>query len=148
MNFRKTIKILPFLIPWFLSSLLIKSNPSYYLNLNLPIFAPIPIIFAIIWPILYLLISYSIYNTFKKSTTNYKIYLTINYLANQLYTFCFFILKDNFLSLTDTIIVLISSLYLYQETKLLNSKYTIYLIPYTLWNLFVFILMFCIFITN
>ncbi len=148
MNFKKLLKILLFTLPWFVSSLLFKVDTNYYLNLNLPIFAPPPILFAIIWPILYLLITYSIYHTYPESTSNYKIYLLINYLSNQLYTFCFFTLKDNFLALTDTIIVLISSLYLYQETKILKPKYKFYLIPYIIWNLFALILSFSIFIMN
>lgn len=148
MNFKNFLSYLTYLLPWFLSNLLFPIDTNYYQSLNLPFFSPAPIVFAIIWPILYILISISIYNTYEESTTNYKIYLVINYLANQLYTFCFFILKDNFLALVDTIIVLISSLYLYLETKSLKPKYTKYLIPYIIWSLFALILSFSIFIMN
>lgn len=148
MYFKKFLKYLTYLLPWFISALLFKSDSSYYYSLNLPFFAPPPFIFGIVWPILYILITISIYNTYKDSTTNYKIYLIINYLSNQLYSFCFFTLKDNFLSLVDTIIVLISSLYLYVETKTINQKYSKYLIPYIIWNIFALILIFTIFIMN
>lgn len=148
MYFKIFFKYLTFLLPWFISVLLFKSDSSYYYSLNLPFFAPPPFIFGIIWPILYILITISIYNNYKDSTTNYKIYLVINYLANQLYSFCFFTLQDNFLSLVDTIIVLISSLYLYVETKTINQKYSKYLIPYIIWNIFALILIFTIFIIN
>lgn len=148
MYFRKFISYLTFLLPWFLSGILFRSDSAYYFSLNLPFFAPPPIIFAIVWPILYLLIAYSVWKTFFCSTTNYKIYLVINYVANQLFTFCFFVLKDNFLALVDVIIVLISSLYLYVETKILNKKYAFYLIPYVIWNIFAFILIFTIFVMN
>lgn len=148
MKLRKFLSYLTFLFPWFLSGLFFKIDTSYYLNLNLPIFAPKPIIFGIVWPILYILIAYSIYKTFSNSNSTYKIYLVINYFANQLFTFCFFSLKNNFLALVDVIIVLISSLYLYVETKELNYKDAKYLIPYIIWNIFAFILIFTIYVIN
>ena len=148
MNYKKIIKYLLFLLPWFLSSIFTKIDTNYYNTINKPFFAPPPIIFPIVWTILYILISYSIYKIWNKSNNNYKIYLVINYIANQLYTFCFFIAKDNFLALTDTLIVLISSLYLYIETKYINEKYSKYLIPYIIWNIFALILSFSIFLLN
>lgn len=148
MKFKNFLIYLAFLLPWFLTNLLFKTDVVYYRNLNLPWFAPPPIIFAIIWPILYLLISYSVYKTFSKSTTNYKIYLVINYLANQLFSFSFFILKNNFLALVDVIIVLISSMYLYVETKLIDGDNKRFLIPYIIWNVFALLLIFTIFIMN
>ena len=148
MKFKIFFKYLAFLLPWFLSALLFKNDSTYYYSLNLPLFAPPPVIFAIVWPILYILIAYSVYKTIPKSTSNYKIYLVINYLANQLFSFCFFTLKNNFLALVDVIIVLISSLYLYVETKLIDDDNKWYLIPYIIWNIFALILIFTIFIIN
>lgn len=148
MYFRKFLSYLTFLLPWFLSGILFKVDTTYYLSLNLPFFAPPPIIFGIVWPILYLLIAYSVWKTFSQSTTNYKIYLVINYVANQLFTFCFFTIQNTFLALADVIIVLISSMYLYVETKMLNHNYAKYLVPYIIWNIFAFILTFTIFVMN
>ena len=148
MKFKKFLVYLIFLIPWFLSALIFKVDTSYYFSLNLPWFAPPPIVFGIVWPILYALIAYTVYKTFPNSTSNYKIYLVINYVANQLYTFCFFTLQNNFLGLVDAIIVLISSLYLYVETKMLQGNISKYLIPYVIWNIFALILSFTIFIMN
>lgn len=148
MKFKKFLVYLLFLLPWFISNLLFKIDTAYYQSLDRPWFAPPPIIFGIVWPILYALIAYSVYKTWSNSNSNYKIYLVINYIANQLYTLFFFVLKNNFLSLVDTIIILISSLYLYIETKNLNKEKEKYLIPYILWNIFALILVFTIFITN
>lgn len=147
-QFKKFVYYLVFLLPWFLSGILFHGDASYYYSLDLPNFAPNPIVFAIIWPILYLLIAYSVSHVYKESTTNYKIYLVINYLSNQLFTFCFFTLKDNFLALVDVIIVLISSMYLYVETKILRKNDSLYLIPYMIWNFLALILMFTIFVIN
>ena len=148
MRFKKFLVYLLFLLPWFISNLIFKVDTAYYQSLNKPWFAPPPIVFGIVWPILYALIAYSIYKTWSNSNSNYKIYLVINYIANQLYTFVFFVLKNNFLSLVDTIIILISSLYLYVETKNLNKGKEKYLIPYIIWNIFALILVFTIFIIN
>lgn len=148
MRFKKFLVYLLFLLPWFISNLIFKVDTAYYQSLDRPWFAPPPIIFGIVWPILYALIAYSVYKTWSNSTSNYKIYLVINYIANQLYTLFFFVLKNNFLSLVDTIIILISSLYLYLETKNLNKDKAKYLIPYIIWNIFALILVFTIFITN
>ncbi len=147
-NKKNILTYLICLLPWFIGSILFKIDTTYYKNLNLPFFAPSPIIFPIIWTLLYLLISFSIYKTKEEKTTNYSIYLTINYLSNQLFTFFFFIIKNNFLALIDTLIVFLSSIYLYQETKKINKNNTKYLIPYLIWNLFALILITTIYIIN
>lgn len=146
--FKKFLVYLLFLLPWFISGIIFKTDSSYYYSLNLPFFAPPPIIFGIVWPILYLLISYSIYKTWDNSTSNYKIYLIINYIANQLFTFCFFTLMNNFLAFVDVLIILISSLYLFLETKAINKDNSKYLIPYIIWNIFALVLVFTTFIMN
>lgn len=148
MKFKKFLVYLLFLLPWFISGIIFKIDTVYYLSLNRPWFAPPPIVFGIVWPILYILIAYSVYKTWPNSTSNYKIYLVINYITNQLFTWTFFIVKNNFLALVDTIIILISSLYLYVETKAINKGKENYLIPYIIWNIFALVLVFTIFLTN
>lgn len=148
MNIQKIFSILLYLLPWFISSIIFKIDINFYNNLNLPVFAPPPIIFAIIWPILYILISISVYKVINKSSSNYTLALIINYLSNQLFTFFFFILKNNFLSLLDTITILISSIFLYKETKKIDKKSSNYLIPYILWNIFASILIYFTSIMN
>lgn len=148
MNYKNIIKYLLCLLPWFISSIIFKIDTNYYQTLSLPFFAPPTIIFPIVWTIIYILISISIYIVINNSTNNYKLYLLINYISNQLYTFCFFTIKNNFLSLIDCLIVLISSIYLYRETKSINIKSSKYLIPYIVWNIFATILSLAIFIMN
>ena len=148
MNFKKIIKYLLITLPWFLSSIIFKIDTNYYKTLNLPIFAPPSYIFPIIWTILFILIGISIYQTISKSNSTYKIYLTINYLSNQFFTLCFFTIKNNFLSFVDCLIVLISSMYLYIETKDINKNAAKYLIPYIIWNIYATILSFSILCLN
>ncbi len=148
MNFKKIGLYLLYLLPWFLSSILIRNDTSYYNSLNKPFFAPAPFLFGIIWPILYILISYSIYKIYKESDKTYKRNLIINYISNQLFTFFFFYLKNNFLSLIDTIIILVSSILLYRNTKEIDKKYSKYFIPYIIWNIYALILIMTIFAMN
>ena len=148
MNIKNILKFILYLLPWFISSIIFKIDTNYYLNLNKPFFAPPPIIFAIIWPILYLLITISVYKTLNKSNNKYKTNLLLNYISNQLFTLFFFTLKNTALSLINTTIILISSIILYQETSKIDNKNSKYLIPYILWNQFATILIFFIYIMN
>lgn len=148
MKFKKFFSYLLFLLPWFISSILFRVDKNYYLSLRLPFFAPSPIIFAIVWPILYILIAYSIYKTYKDRNNVYTISLIFNYIFNQLYTFFFFVLKNNFLGLIDSIIVLVTSIVLFIEIKKIDKNKSYFLIPYILWNIFAFILSISIIILN
>lgn len=138
---KKVFKFLIYLLPWFLSSILIKTDTVFYDSLKKPFFAPPPIVFIIVWTILYILIAASLYKNKNKSIDYYKS-LIINYFSNQIYTFIFFIIKSPFIAFIDCIIVFISSLFLYNETK---QKL---LIPYIVWNLFACILSLSIYLLN
>lgn len=144
---KKIFKFLIILLPWFISSIVFKSDTIFYNNLNLPSFAPNPFVFVIVWTILYILIALSIFNM-NEYSANYKKILLINYVSNQTFSFFFFILKSPFLALIDTVITLISALFLYYESKLDNEKSSKLLIPYLIWNLFATILIIFVFFMN
>lgn len=139
---KKIFKFIIILLLWFLPSIIIRSNTSFYKNINLPKFAPPTIVFPIVWSILYVLISISIYRN-KDKTLDYYKSLIINYFSNQIFTFLFFNLQSPFLALIDTGIVLISSLFLY-----VNSNKDKLLIPYIIWNVFATILISSIYFMN
>lgn len=149
---KKIFKFIVFLVPWFISSLLFKSDTIFYKSLNKPLFAPPSIIFPIVWTILYILIAISIYLIYNdnnyKDTQEYNKSLLTNYFSNQIFSFLFFTIKSPFLALIDTIVVLISSLFLYYESKELNKKASKLLIPYIIWNVFATILIISIFFMN
>ena len=148
MNLKKIGFYLLCLIPWFISAIIFRSDTSYYNSLNLPFFAPPSFLFGIIWPILYFLVAYSIYRVWNYSNKDYKNILLINYISNQLFSFFFFTIKNNFLSFVDTIVVLVSSIYLYKKTKSMDEMASKYLIPYIVWNIFALLLIFFVFIKN
>jgi len=149
---KKIFKFLIILLPWFIGGLLFRSDTIFYKSLNKPIFAPPSIVFPIVWTILYILIGISIYLIYKnnsyKDTPEYNKTLLINYFSNQIFSFLFFTIKSPFLALIDTFIVLISSLFLYYESKELNKTSAKLLIPYIIWNLFATILIIFIFFMN
>lgn len=144
---KKILKFLIILIPWFFGAILFKSNQIFYKSLNKPFFSPPSWLFAIIWPILYILISISIYNI-KNKNTDYLKALIINYFSNQIFSFFFFTIKSPFIAMIDTIIILISSLYLYVESKKDNKLSANLLIPYILWNTFATILIILVYFMN
>ena len=148
MKFKKILKYILFLLPWFLSSILSSSKYNYYNSLNLPFFAPPKIIFPIVWFVLFILIAYTVYKVYPTSDKAYKKALFINYLSNQLFTILFFNLENLFLSFVGTVIVFMSSLYLYEATYNYDKAVSKYLIPYIIWNLFALILSLTITVMN
>lgn len=149
---KKIVKFLLILIPWFISGLIFKSNPYFYNTINKPSFAPNTTIFSIIWSILYLLISISIYRILERKKLrdipSYTKSLLINYFSNQVFTFLFFTVKSPFIAFIDTLIILISSLFLYEESKKIDKISSYLLVPYILWNLFATILIISIYFLN
>ena len=149
---KKILKFLVIALPWFIGGLLFRSDTIFYKSINKPFFAPPSILFPIVWTILYILIAISIYLIYKdndfKYTSSYNKTLLINYFSNQIFSFLFFTLKSPFLALIDTIIVFISSLFLYYESKELNKTSAKLLIPYIIWNGFASILIISIFFMN
>ena len=58
------------LIPWFASSILFPFDAGFYNSLNLPNITLPKFIFIIIWPILFTLITITVYRILKKDNLN------------------------------------------------------------------------------
>ena len=145
-------KFILILLPWFLSSL-IPIDKKFYNSLTLPFFTPPQMAYGIIWSIIYIGISISIYqilNTYKIKDIpkSYKYTLLLNYIANQSFQPLFFLLKSTFLGFVSCILTFITSLFLYKETKDVKEKSAKYLIPYILFSLFATILSLSIYLLN
>ena len=137
------------LIPWFISSLFNKCT-SYFDSLNLPFFALPKPLYGIVWTILYIIIAYSIYLVFKNklNNSNYNKILILNYIFNQVYLPLFFCLKNPLLGLIIALSILITSLFLYLETKNISIKASKFLIPYVIFNVYASILSLFIYFLN
>lgn len=140
------------LLPWFVSNIL-PLNYNYYKELKLPFFAPPQAFFGIAWTIVYILIAITIYYIIssykiKNIPKNYIITLIINYLFNQSYTLLFFGLKSNFLGVISSLGTFLSTLFLYEETSLLNCKISKLLYAYIALSLYGTILAISIYLLN
>lgn len=147
---KKTALFIGLLFPWFISSLF-ALDTSFYNEINLPRFAPTPIIFGVVWPILYILIAFSsfiILKEYGKKEKEYNHILFCNYLFNQLYPLLFFQFHSLFFSFVDTVALLLSTLFLYYESKSLNETSSKLLLPYLFWNMFAMILSITIYFMN
>ena len=155
-NIKKYIKdILIFIILvalWSLSGLIFKVNFSYYNLLKLPSFALSGKLISIIWFIIYLLNSISIFMIYKKvnifKNSDYLYILLTNYISNQLFLYFFFYLMSPFLGFAITTVIFLSSIFLYIETKKISKKSSYFLIPYILYSFYAFILMATIYFMN
>ena len=151
---RRNIKKLIFsiVIPVIGGALIGVITSGSYEGIAKPPLSPPGWLFPVVWTILYILLAISIYLIYKDNkineTKSYNKILIINYVANQAFQFLFFTIKSPFLALIDTIIVFISSLYLYYESKKLNANSSELLIPDIIWNGFASILITSIFFMN
>lgn len=149
---KNILKFILILIPWFVSGLLFPDVNNFYDNINLPLFALPDYAYGIVWTILYILIAISIYMIYKeykfREIPEYNKSLILNYITNQLYTFILFRLNNLFLAFVDTILILITALSLYDETKKLNEKASKLLISYILFTIFAVILSLTIYFMN
>lgn len=148
---KKILIFLLFLLPWFIGGILFRYNPEFYNSLDIPSIALPGKIISIIWIIMYILIAIGIYKTynvnkFKEKDYNYT--LITNYLSNMLFPLFFFKLQSPFLGFVITLIVFISSIYLYLETKRIKKNASYYLIPYIIYTFYASILSFFIFVMN
>ena len=149
---KKIIIFLCCLLPWFLNNI-IPVDYEYYNKIVKPFFAPPRLFYPIAWTIVYILISITIYTIIKYSKLkdlpkNYKITLILNYIFNQSYTLLFFGLHNNFLGFISCLASFLSTLFLYEETSLLNNKISKLLYPYIILSLFATILSLSIYLLN
>lgn len=120
--------------------------------LNIPGFALPPKVISIVWVIIYILIAVSIYmiskekNIFKES--DYFYVLITNYLANQLFLYVFFDLKSPFFGFVITTVTLISSIFLFIETRKLKKSAGDFLIPYIVYSSYAFVLSLVVYVMN
>lgn len=137
---------------WLLSGLIFNVNNDYYSLLKLPFFTLNGKIISIIWFIIYILITISIFKVIKKinifKNKDYLYILITNYLSNQLFMYFFFYLMSPFLGFIITIVISLSTIFLYLETKKISKKSSYYLIPYIIYTTYALVLMSTIYFIN
>ena len=146
---KKIICFVFLLIPWFVSSILFPFDAGFYNSLNLLSITPPKFIFIIIWPILFTLITITVYKIVKKDNLNndYLYILIMNFIGAETYNLFFFYMNNLFLSLVSAVVTLVTSIFLTIETRKLDNSWGL-LIPYNIWCLYAFILITSIYLTN
>ena len=146
---KKIICFLLLLVPWFTSGLLFPFDPGFYNSLTLPNFTPPKLFFIIIWPVLFILITITVYRILKKDNQNndYLYILIMNFIGVETYNLFFFYMNNLFLSLVSTVVTLVTSIFLTIETRKLDESWPL-LIPYNIWNIYAFILITYIYLAN
>lgn len=74
--------------------------------------------------------------------------LLTNYFACELFMYFFFYLMSPFLGFIITVVVFITSIFLFMETYKLNKKESYFIIPYIIYNTYLFILMSTVYFMN
>ena len=137
---------------WLLSGLIFKYDPEFYSLLKLPSFALNGKVISIIWFIIYILNTISIVIIINKvkllQNKDYLYILLTNYLSNQLFMYFFFYLMSPFLGFAITTIVMLSSVFLFIESKKISKTSSYFLIPYIIYSIYAFILMATIYFMN
>ncbi len=139
--------ILPLLLA-IIVSYVTRNDYSYLETLNRNIILP-PIIFIVVWSILYILMGVFSYFYEKDNNNNFNICIYwISLLFNLLFTFILFTFKNYILAFIDVIILLIMIVYLFINSLLKKRKYAYLLLPYIIWLLCAFTLMLDIIVNN
>lgn len=149
---KKVLHFLACFLPWFVSGIVFRFDSEYYEMLNIPGFALPPKVISFVWVFIYILIAISIYMVSREKNickeSDYFYVLITNYLANQLFLYVFFHLKSPFFGFVITTVTLISSIFLFLETRKLNIKASYFLIPYSVYSVYAFILSLVVYIMN
>ena len=119
------------------------TNSSWYLE-NKPSFTPPNIVFPIVWSIIYFLIALSLYFTWIKAKKSEKMKVAtifgINLIANALWSYLFFGIKNPLLSFIDIIIILATIVGMIFVAGRIDRKAGWLLVPYLIWVSFATIL--------
>lgn len=129
-----------------LVGLIFKDYTSSIEEFNRSIVVP-PIVFPIVWSVLYILMGVWFYFFGMEASTKQKIYYYALLGVNLLFTPVLFYFKNITFSLVITLILLIGNSYLF-VTYLKKDKKSYILLPYLIWLVVANILMLDLFINN
>lgn len=121
---------------WLLPLSFINFNNGFFGLENLSLYT-----YIILWIINILSLSLSTFNIFKDEPINnqYLLMLIINYLISPLFNLFLFNFQNILYAFLSLIIIFILALYLFYETKKLDKKAAILIIPYLVLNLYLII---------
>ena len=127
-----------------LPTIFIDFNTDYLIK---PALFPPKILFPIVWTILYILMSISLYLSSKYDNEVYKLY-GIQLVLNSLWSPLFFMFKTYLFSTIELIILLFIAIIMMYQMYLKNKTAGYLQIPYVIWLIFALFLNVSIFILN
>lgn len=153
-NFNKKQLAVSLLIPLAvggLATLINFSGIRQFEEVAKPAFTPAPIVFSVVWTILYALMGFSFYLIYKSDKSNKNIAYTFYFaqlVVNFIWTYIFFTLKNYLGSFFVIIALLILIAGMIVSFWCVNKKAAYLQIPYMLWVCFVAFLNYQIYILN
>jgi tryptophan-rich sensory protein len=121
------------------------TSSSWYLE-NKPSFTPPGFVFPIAWNILYFLIALSLYFSWnlagKKEKKQIMLAFGINLVANALWSYLFFEIKNPLVAFVDLLVILGTTIWMIFIAGKIDKKAGWLLVPYLLWLIFASILNF------
>lgn len=127
-----------------LPTIFIDFNTDYLIK---PALFPPKILFPIVWTLLYILMSISLYLSSKYDNEVYKVY-GIQLILNSLWSPLFFMFKTYLFSTIELIILLFIVIIMMYQMYLKNKIAGYLQIPYVIWLIFALFLNVSIFILN
>lgn len=127
-----------------LPTIFIDFNTDYLIK---PALFPPKILFPIVWTILYILMSISLYLSSKYDNEVYKVY-GIQLVLNSLWSPLFFMFKTYLFSTIELIVLLFIVIIMMYQMYLKNKTAGYLQIPYVIWLIFALFLNVSIFILN
>lgn len=129
-----------------ISMIFTKNTMGFYEDIVKPKLAPPPILFPIVWTILYIIIAITLYRFYDNKKI--KTLILVNLVINIIWPILFFRFELLFLSIIWLILIIISLLFLLVEIYK-DSKLFAYLnLPYLIWLFFALYLNITIFMLN
>lgn len=134
-------------------SILFRTDRAYYSTLK-GAFLP-PIVFIIVWSVLFLILSYlhmhfivhrNLYD--KGELRKYFIYAILNYVLIVMFLVSFNVFKNLFFSYVSTLLCALTSIILFMQVLLLDKKIALWLLPYNAWTIFATIYSILIYLKN
>jgi tryptophan-rich sensory protein len=147
------IFLLILFVIYLLPSLLIKTDKTFYENLN-NAFIP-PLVFIIAWCTIYIIQSYLNVYLFtkrelldKKELTKYNFFIVINYLSMIGFLTAFNIHNNLFASYIFTLICFLTTVIIFMQVLLLDKKKSFLMLPYIAWTIFASIYAILLYLKN
>lgn len=134
----------------FLSGLLIRNDTGIYETLNLPAFAPDPVVFRIVWPILYVLMGIGLYLVIITGKDNLHVILlfALQLALNVVWPIVFFRFELFFLAFVLLLCLLFTVSLMIIEFCKLNKTAALIQLPYLVWLIFAAALNYFVYLLN